>query len=60
MELGAHNTIAPSSNGKAEVQLVKNCLHSMSGERETLQYKLRRLIVQLRQSTNYIGTSSFI
>lgn len=62
MELGAYKTIVPISNGQAEVyvQIVKNCLHSMSGERGTLQYKLRRLIVQLRQSMNYTGTFSFI
>lgn len=62
MELGAYKTIVPISNGPAEVyvQIVKNCLHSMSGERGTLQYKLLRLIVQLRQSKNYTGTFSFI
>lgn len=59
-----HKTTAPyspSSNGQAErfVQTVKNSLTAMSDEKGTLDLKLQKLIIQLRQVKNSTGYSAY-
>lgn len=59
-----HKTIAPynpSSNGQAErfVQTVKNALLAMNNEKGTLDLKLYRLLIQMRQVINSSGCSAY-
>jgi archaellum component FlaC len=51
----------PNSNGQAEryVQTIKKALKAMEGEKGTLQNKIQKLLMQLRQSPNATGTSAY-
>lgn len=51
----------PSSNGQAErfVQIIKNSLIAMNNEKGTMDLKLFRLLMQLRQVVNSTGHSAY-